>query len=292
LAAGVSGRAPRARPPITAEPAAARRDEQRAVAGNVNGRYGQLVAVEREEKLERVGVKDLDRVVEQGHGQEARVGRKAHGQHVVGHLQRLDMHDRKAPAQRGAAGVGHQLKLPELDLVVGRARDKAVLLGVHVHGPDGGRVRLHRLEAGAREQVEKLQLAGLRANQHVAVAGRKQHTQAVAGLERAHALARAPVPNLVCVWRGWSAWCRKHPAAVALRRRTLAPGLAVDTRTLPSALSATARTGWRWPARLAAASLTLLTAFLASATVSTCTSLLLKCSTIWDPRVRPRRPGQ
>jgi hypothetical protein len=53
------------------------------------------VAIEREEELQRVLEKDLDRRVEQGHGEEPSVRAVSHRKHVVRHFEGSDVHQSK-----------------------------------------------------------------------------------------------------------------------------------------------------------------------------------------------------
>lgn len=126
-----------------------------------------LVAVEREEELERVGVEDLDGRVEERHGEEPAVRAVLDGEDVVGHLERLDVREREDPRDGAALDLGRHLahlEVPELDVLVGRARDEAATVGPDVQRPKRRRMRGERLEEGGRRQVVQEELARLGAD--------------------------------------------------------------------------------------------------------------------------------
>jgi hypothetical protein len=70
-------------------------DEQLRIGRDVHVEHRQLVAVEREEELERVLVEDLDGRVKQRNREQPAVGRVADREDVVRHLERLGVDERE-----------------------------------------------------------------------------------------------------------------------------------------------------------------------------------------------------
>ena len=122
-----------------------------------------LVAIEGQEELESVGVKDLDGRVEERNGQEAAIGAVLDRENVIRHLERLGVGHRE-DARALLAVVALDLadfKVPELDVLVARAGDEAPTVGTDVHRPDGPSVRLKSLEERGRGEIVQKDLARL-----------------------------------------------------------------------------------------------------------------------------------
>lgn len=124
-----------------------------------------LVAVERKEELERIGVEDLDRRVEQRHGEELAIGTVLDGEDVVRHLERLRVRHREDLALPPLGTLLllqlPHLEIPELDVLVRASRHESSSIGANVERPNGSGVRGEGLEEGGGGQVVEEEFARL-----------------------------------------------------------------------------------------------------------------------------------
>lgn len=122
------------------------------------------MAVQRQEELEGVGVKDLNGRVEQRDGQQPTIRAILDREDIVRHLERLDMRERQH-ARRGATlDLGRDLadfKVPELDVLVGRTGHEASFVGTDVERPQRAGVGGESLEEGRGGQIVEEELARL-----------------------------------------------------------------------------------------------------------------------------------
>ena len=123
-----------------------------------------LVAVQRQEELEGVGVKDLNGRVEQRDGQQPTIRAILDREDIVCHLERLDMRKRQHPRRRATFNLGRDFadfKVPELDVLVGRTGHEASLVGTDVERPQRAGVGGESLEEGGGRQIVEEEFAGL-----------------------------------------------------------------------------------------------------------------------------------
>lgn len=121
-----------------------------------------LVTVQRQEELERVGVKDLDRRVEQRDGQQPTVRAILDSENIVRHLERLDMRERQHARRRATLDLGRDLadfKIPKLDVLVGRTGHETSLVGTDVERPQRAGVGGESLEEGRGGQIVEQEFA-------------------------------------------------------------------------------------------------------------------------------------
>jgi hypothetical protein len=129
-----------------------------------------LVAVERKEELERIGVEDLDRRVEQTHRQQRTIRRVLNRQHIIRHLQRLDMREGKhlnglrRPFNLRLSRDLPDFEVPELDVFVGGTGDEAAAVGADVERPEGTGVGGEGLEEGGGGEIVEEEVARFRSD--------------------------------------------------------------------------------------------------------------------------------
>ena len=178
-----------------------------------------LVAVERKEKLERIGVEDLDRRIEQRDSEELAVGAVLDGEYVVRHLERFRVRHREdltLPSLRTLLLLQFpHLKVPELDVLVRASRHESSAIRTDVERPDGFGVRDEGLEERGGGQVVEEEFARLGAyddlraessancegtrrtkQAYMAISGKEGAANGVAALHRPNAFGRLDVPNL------------------------------------------------------------------------------------------------
>lgn len=108
-----------------------------------------FVTVERQEELEGVGEENFDSRVQQADREQLAIWTVLDGQDVVRHLEGLrvcESEDSRGRTTLDFRGNLSNFEIPELDVLVGRARDESSAIRTDVEGPQRPGVRGNGLE--------------------------------------------------------------------------------------------------------------------------------------------------